>query len=378
MRVYFDNASTTMVRKEAVDLMCQVMQQCYGNPSSTHEMGRQAKKYLEQARENVASVMGAKGEDIYFTSGGSEADNWAVFGLSQLLFRKGKHIITTAVEHDAINKPIAKLIQQGWEVTKLLPDESGRVSAQDFADALRDDTVFASIMLVNNETGARNPIEKISQIIKKRGTGTILHTDAVQAYCKVPFNVKTLGADLITVSSHKINGPKGCGALYINSSVKLPPYIMGGMQEKGRRAGTEAMPAIVGFGQAAALGKEEMEENAQNMRLVRQRIIDGVKAQIQDVVVIGSADAPHILSLSLPGYRSEVLMNCLEQDGIYVSKSSACKKGARSHVLEAMNLPAKVIDGAIRISFSKYSTVQQADYFVQCLVAAANRLIKVK
>jgi cysteine desulfurase len=193
----------------------------------------------------------------------------------------------------------------------------------------------------------------------------------------VPINVKTLGADLISISSHKINGPKGCGALYISPGVKLPPYIMGGLQEKSRRAGTEAMPAIVGFGQAAKVGKKDMSVNIENMRAVRQSIIEGVKSHISDAVVIGAGDAPHILSLSLPGYRSEVLMNCLEQDGIYVSKSSACKKGGRSHVLEAMNLPAKVIDGAIRISFSKYSTQQEAEYFVQRLCAAADRLIKV-
>ena len=378
MTVYFDNAATTMVRSEAVDAMCHVMQECYGNPSSTHEMGRMAKKVLDDSRQCVASAMGAKPEEIYFTSGGSESDNWAVFGLSQMLFRKGKHVITTAVEHDAVNKPLEKLAAQGWEITKLPPDEDGRVSVEDFEAALRDDTVFASIMLVNNETGARNPIEGIAEVIRKRSSGTILHTDAVQGYCKVPFSVKTLGADLISVSSHKINGPKGCGALYVSGNIKLPPYILGGLQEKGRRAGTEAMPAIAGFGKAAHMGRIEMSTNVENMRAVRSRIINSVMEKIPDAVVIGQGDAPHILSLSLPGYRSEVLMNCLEQDGIYVSKSSACKKGGRSHVLEAMKLPPKIIDGAIRISFSKYSTLEEAEYFVQRLTAAAQRLIKIK
>ncbi|MBQ8975122.1 MAG: aminotransferase class V-fold PLP-dependent enzyme, partial [Oscillospiraceae bacterium] len=212
--------------------------------------------------------------------------------------------------------------------------------------------------------------------IKSRGLQTLLHTDAVQGLCKQPISVKELGADLISLSSHKINGPKGSGALYIRQGVKLPPMITGGSQERGRRAGTEAMPAIAGFGEAARLGKAEMPENTENMRKLRQYTAKAVTELIPDAVIIGQGDAPHILSLSLPGYRSEVLMNCLENDGIYVSKSSACKKGGRSHVLEAMGLPDRVIDGAIRVSFSKFSTDEEARYFVQRLKAAADRLIR--
>ena len=375
MNVYFDNAATTRVRHEAAEHMCRVMEECYGNPSSTHEMGRQAKKELDLAREQVAGAIGAKPEDVYFTSGGSEADNWAIAGLEKLTFRRGKHVITTAVEHDAVRRPMERLADQGWEITWLKPDGDGRIAAEDFENALRPDTVFASVMLVNNETGAVNSVGEMAAAIRRRKTGTILHTDAVQGLCKVPINVRKLGADLISLSSHKICGPKGCGALYISPGVKLPPLILGGGQEKGRRAGTEAMPAIAGFAEAVRLGMAEMDETTERMRRLRDWLAEAVPAQIPGAVIIGKGDAPHILSLSLPGYRSEVLMNCLEQDGISVSKSSACKKGGRSHVLEAMGLPDRVIDGAIRISFSRYSTQEEAAYFLQRLQAAAERLI---
>lgn len=375
MNVYFDNAATTRVRHEAAERMCRVMEECYGNPSSTHEMGRQAKKELDLAREQVAGAIGAKPEDVYFTSGGSEADNWAIAGLEKITFRRGKHVITTAVEHDAVRRPMERLADQGWEITWLKPDGDGRIAAEDFENALRPDTVFASVMLVNNETGAVNPIGEMVAAIRRRKTGTILHTDAVQGLCKVPINVRKLGADLISLSSHKICGPKGCGALYISPGVKLPPLILGGGQEKGRRAGTEAMPAIAGFAEAVCLGMAEMDETTERMRRLRDWLAEAVPAQIPGAVIIGKGDAPHILSLSLPGYRSEVLMNCLEQDGISVSKSSACKKGGRSHVLEAMGLPDRVIDGALRVSFSRYSTQEEAAYFLQRLRAAAERLI---
>jgi cysteine desulfurase len=338
-------------------------------------MGREAKKELDLAREQVAGAIGAKPEDVYFTSGGSEADNWAIAGLEKITFRRGKHVITTAVEHDAVRRPMERLADQGWEITWLKPDGDGRIAAEDFENTLRPDTVFASVMLVNNETGAVNPVGEMAAAIRRRKTGTILHTDAVQGLCKVPINVRKLGADLISLSSHKICGPKGCGALYISPGVKLPPLILGGGQEKGRRAGTEAMPAIAGFAEAVRLGMAEMDETTERMRRLRDWLAEAVPAQIPGAVIIGRGDAPHILSLSLPGYRSEVLMNCLEQDGISVSKSSACKKGGRSHVLEAMGLPDRVIDGALRVSFSRYSTQEEAAYFLQRLRAAAERLI---
>ncbi len=377
MRVYLDNAATTRVRHEAAELMCRVMEENYGNPSSTHLMGREAKVFLKNAREEVAGAIGAGPEEIYFTSGGTEADNWAIFRGAETMRRRGRHIVITGAEHDAVGRPAAVLEQRGFEITRIMPGKSGRVDPEELATAVREDTALVSVILVNNDTGVVNRVKEIAKIIKKRGYAPIIHTDAVQALCKVDINVKKLGADLISLSSHKIHGPKGCGALYIKNGVKLGAFIEGGGQESGLRSGTEAMPAIAGFGCAAGLGKKEMAENTKRMREIKAHIEKGVLSGIDGAEVLGESDAPHILSLGLPGYRSEVMMNFLEAEGIFVSKSSACKKGKRSHVLEAMGLPAKVIDGAIRVSLSRYTTMEEADYFIDALVRGSKKLIKV-
>ena len=376
MNVYFDNAATTVVRSEAAAVILRIMQEDYGNPSSAHYMGRRAAGELAAARKNAADALGARPDEIYFTSGGTEADNWAVLGSIEMLARKGKHIITSAIEHDAVIESIKRTNNKGWDVTYLSPDSTGRIPPQAFASALRDDTVFASIMLVNNETGALNPVREYSDIIKKRGLATILHTDAVQGFCKIPFTVKQLGADLLTVSSHKIHGPKGAGALYIKNGVKLPPIIRGGGQEYGKRAGTEALPSIAGFGEAARLGSLELDNTAQIVRELREYTVRRLSGDLPEAIIIGGGDSPYLLSLSLPGYKSEVLMNFLEGEGICVSKSAACKKGARSRVLEAMRLRNDVIDGALRVSFSRYSTKDEADHFVRTLYKASRTLIR--
>jgi cysteine desulfurase len=377
MTVYLDNAATTKVRHEAAEIMCRVMEEDYGNPSSTHLMGRQAKVFLKNAREEVAGAIGASPEEIYFTSGGTEADNWAIYRGTEIMRRRGRHIVITGAEHDAVGRPAAVLETKGYEVTRIMPGKSGRVDPEEIAAAVREDTAVVSVILVNNETGAVNPVKEIAGLIKKRGLSPIIHTDAVQALCKVDINVKELGADLISLSSHKIHGPKGCGALYIKKGVKLGAFIEGGGQENGLRSGTEAMPAIVGFGCAAALGRKEMAENTKRMREIKEHIAAGIISGIDGAEVLGESGAPHIISIGLPGYRSEVIMNFLEAEGIFVSKSSACKKGKRSHVLEAMGLPAKVIDGAIRVSLSRYTTMEEADYFIDALVRGSKKLIKV-
>ena len=233
-------------------------------------------------------------------------------------------------------------------------------------------------MLVNNETGAVNPVTEIASAVKGSGCGALIHTDAVQAFCKIPFSAGKLGADLISVSSHKIHGPKGAGALWIRSGVKIKPVVFGGGQERGMRSGTEGLPAIAAFGEAARLGAAEAEETVKNMRTVREHTVSLLRERIPECVFIGEGDAPHILSVSLPGYRSEVLMNYLEAEGVFVSKGSACKKGARSHVLTAMGLPAKVIDGAIRVSFSRYSTTEEAEFFAGKLAEAASKLARAR
>ena len=374
MDVYFDNAATTRVCPEAAAVVARVLTEDFGNPSSTHAAGRRAKAVLDTARRQVAAALHAKPDEVVFTSGGTEADNWAVLSGAHLGRHRGKHLVVSAVEHDAVRRSADALEAQGYTVTWLKPDASGAIDPADFEASLRDDTVFASVMLVNNETGAVNPIAALSAALHRRCPGALFHTDAVQAFCKIPFTPAALGADLITVSSHKIHGPKGAGALWIRPGVRLRPLLCGGGQEKGLRAGTEPLPAIAGFGAAAELAAAAQPAFAENAAALRRRITDALAETLPQAQILGSGGAPHILSLSLPGYRSEVLMNCLDADGICVSKSSACKKGGRSHVLEAMGLPAPVIDGAIRVSLSRYSTAEEADWFVQRLAAAAARL----
>jgi len=376
MNVYFDNAASTMPREEAVGAMLCVLREKYGNPSSAHNMGRGAAAELSAARRHVADALGAMPGDIYFTSGGTESDNWAVLGATGANGRNGKHIQTSAIEHDAVIEPVKKLEKQGWEVTYLMPDSAGRIPPESFAAALREDTVLASVMLVNNETGAVNPIGEYSREIKRRGLGALLHTDAVQGFCKIPFTVRSLGADMVTVSGHKLHGPKGVGALYVKPGVKLSPLILGGGQENKERPGTEALPAVVGFGEAARLGHIELDDTAASVRKLRSYICLRLAETLPESVIIGEGDSPFILSLSLPGHKSEVLMNFLDGDGICVSKSAACKKGARSRVLEAMMLKNEMIDGAIRVSFSRYSTQDEAEYFVQTLTRASQTLFK--
>jgi len=376
MNVYFDNAASTMVRDEAINAMLLVMRERFGNPSSMHDFGRRAASELTSARKGIADALGARPENVYFTSGGTEANNWAILGSADSLWRKGKHIITSAIEHSAVLDPIKKLENAGWEVTYLPPDGSGRITSEVFSAALRDDTVFASIMLVNNETGAVNPLGEFSGEIKRRGLSTVLHTDAVQSLCKIPFTVKSIGAELVTVSSHKLHGPKGVGALYVKDGTKLTPLILGGSHEKGFRGGTEALPAAVGFGEAARLGNLELEDTASAVRDLRDHVSGLLRSELSEVVFIGEGDSPFLLCFSLPGFKSEVLMNYLDGEGICVSRSAACKKGARSRTLEAMGLHNDVIDGALRVSFSRYSTREEAEYFVKMLKQASKTLLK--
>jgi cysteine desulfurase len=311
---------------------------------------------------------------VFFTSGGTEANNWALLGAAEAMRRRGTHIITTEIEHESVLKPMQHLEKQGFAVTYLKPDSDGRVPADAVTEALREDTILVSVMLVNNETGAKQPVSEIAGALRRAGSDALLHTDAVQAFCKIPFTTKTLGADLVTVSAHKIQGPKGAGALFIKRSVKLPPLILGGGQERGARSGTEALPAVGAFGEAARLGHAELAETAAGIREVREYTAERLLEKLPDLRLIGAGDAPHILSISLPGYKSEVLMNALEAEGVSVSKSSACKRGARSHVLRAMHLPDIVIDGTIRVSFSAESTIEEADYFIAKLAEAKNQL----
>ena len=378
--IYLDNAATTRVCPEAAEIAYKMMTENFGNPSSTHQVGREAAAALKKARKQVADALGCMPEELYFTSCGSEADNWAIVRGAESMSRKGKHVITSTVEHDAVRESMKELERRGYEVTWLSPDETGAVPVSAVAAALRSDTILVSLMLVNNETGAITDIPGVSKALKAAGSAALLHTDAVQGFLKVPFQAKTLGADMISISGHKIHAPKGIGALYIRKGMKpaakLLPYIMGGHQENEMRAGTENLPQIAAFGVAAELGRKEQKHAAEHMEQLRAHIVERLQQELPGVVFIGGG-APHVLSLSLPGYRSEVLMNFLDRNGICVSRSSACKQGRRSHVLEAMGLSPKVIDGAIRVSFSRYTTMEEADALCDALKEAKESLFPV-
>lgn len=376
MEHYLDNSATTRVCREAAEAALKAMTESYGNPSSTHTKGREAKRLLDESRKQVASALGCTPQELVFTSCGSESDNWAILKGAELMRRRGKHVISSMAEHDAVLKSLEELERQGYEVTRLRPDRTGAIPAQAVLDALRSDTILVSLMLVNNETGAVTDIAAIAKAMKKAASQALLHTDAVQAFMKLPFTAKSLGADMISISGHKIHAPKGIGALYIRNGLKLKPYILGGSQESGRRAGTEAMSQIAAFGAACAVAKAGFAENARHMAALRSLAIEELSRDLPELVVIGGG-APHILSISLPGWRSEVMMNYMEEREIYVSKSSACKKGGRSHVLEAMGLEPKVIDGAIRIGLSRFNTEEDIHALAEGLKAARERLAHV-
>ena len=357
---YLDNSATTQVCPEAAQAAVEAMTVTFGNPSSTHTAGREAKRLLDRSRASVAKALGCRPEELIFTSCGSESDNWALLAGAESMKRRGRHIISSAAEHDAIRRSLDLLESQGYEVTRLKPGTSGAVPADAVRKALREDTVLVSLMLVNNETGSVTDIKAVSAVLKEAGSSALLHTDAVQAFLKIPFSPDSLGADMISVSGHKVHAPKGIGALYVRKGLRLRPMILGGSQEEGRRAGTEATAQIAAFAAACEAALPKLEENAEKMRMQREELIRRLSADIPELKVLGGG-APHILSVSLPGWRSEVLMNFLEAREVYVSKSSACKKGGRSHVLEAMGLDTRTVDGALRIGLSRFTSQEDLD-----------------
>ena len=358
--IYLDNAATTRPCPEAAEAVARAMTVLWGNPSATHAPGREARAALEKAREQVLRALGAGEGSLTFTSGGTEADNLALKCAARKQQHRGRHIISSRVEHDAVLKSLEDLKSRGFEITLLDPDPSGRILPEAVGEALRSDTVLVSLMLVNNETGGVTDIAAVSKLLKDRGSAAILHTDAVQAFLKLPFTPKGLGADLITLSSHKICGPKGAGALWCRKGLRLPPLIHGGGQEDGLRSGTEPMPAIIGFG-AAAEALSRRKDLFAHYALLREVL----RKELPDALFLGRPEncAPHICGIAFPGARAEVLQNYLDSLGVCVSRGSACAKGRRSHVLEAMGLPPEVIDGALRVSFGPDTTAEEAEKF---------------
>ena len=371
--IYLDNAATTRPCPEAVEAMTRALTETWGNPSATHGPGREARQLLEESRKAVLSALKAKSGTLIFTSGGTEADNQALKCAARQARHRGKHILSSAVEHEAVLNSLKDLAAEGWEVTLLKPDETGRIPLNAVAEALREDTALVSLMLVNNETGAVNDIPGVRELLRQRGSEALLHTDAVQAFTKLPMSPAALGADLISLSGHKIGGPKGVGALWLRQGLKLPPLLHGGGQEGALRSGTEAMPAIAGFGAAAALAAgADAAATAARYAALRQLLAK----QLPEATLIGGADGPcagHICCVSFPGCRAEVLQNWLDSQGVCVSRGSACAKGRRSHVLEAMGLPAPVIDGALRVSFSPETSEEDVLDFCRLVSEAKAR-----
>ena len=367
---YLDNAATTPMCSEALDVLLRASKEVFGNPSSLHSVGFEAERLIEDGRKTIALALGGSPDEVIFTPGGTFGDNLAIIGAARKNSRRGKHIITTRIEHDAVLNAVSALEAEGFEVTRIAPGEDGRVRAEDVLNAVREDTVLVSVMLVNNELGTVQPVSEIARGLKRLRSQALLHTDAVQAFCKVNFSVKTLGADMVSVSAHKVHGPKGIGALWVRKGVRLSPITFGGGQEKGFCPGTESAPAIAAF--AAAVAARDRTHRAEELKEKALSLLETVPG-----IKIISRGETGVCMVSLPGYRSETLLHRLSAEGIFVSSGSACGKGKPSHVLSAMGLPREVIDGAVRISFSPYNTEADAERLTSALVRAVSELAHV-
>ena len=367
--IYLDHAATTPVPKAVADAMYAVLAEQFGNPSSQYPLGLEMKRQVESWRKTVADALGCEARQLFFTSCGTEADNWAVTAACWQNRRLGRHIVTTAVEHSAVIESCRWMERQGYEVTYLAPHADGSIPAEEVLAAVRPDTALVSVMLVNNELGNVFPLADIARGLSAKNPQTLLHTDAVQSFLKVPFSAKTLGADLITVSAHKIGGPKGIGALYIGPRVKNPrPLLAGGGQEGGLRSGTEATAQIAGFAKAVELRTDRLEEKLARMAALRAYTVKRLTA-IPDLKLLSPAEGvPHILSVSLVGWPSQNIVNDLGSQGICVSAGSACHRGRPSHVIGALKLPKKVSGGAIRLSFGPETTEADIDACADALL----------
>lgn len=365
--IYLDNSATTKPCKEAVEAMTYALTEGWANPSALYGFGFDAAHALKNARATLAKALGAEPERVFFTAGGTEADNWAIFSTVKRLGKRGKHIVTTAIEHHAVLNCMKELEQQGFSVTYLQPDHLGNITLESLKAALRPDTILVSIMMVNNEVGSVMPIDKMAKLTHKLCPDAIFHTDAVQGFLKIPFAAKTLGADLISISSHKIHGPKGAGALYISPRLKsFPALLLGGGQENGYRSGTEAMPAILGFAAACAAGAATFREDISREKELLSGLLDKL-CKLPNVRINGAHEAPHILSLSIPGVPTQNSINLLQDAGICVSAGSACAKGHRSHTLEVMGVRPEVMDGSFRVSLCRDTTQAELDKLVEVM-----------
>ena len=374
--IYLDNSATTRVYEQAAKEAFKVMTEIYGNPSSLHMKGVEAEKVMEEARRDIANALGANPDGLYFTSGGTEANNLAVIGGALAKKRRGNKVVVSAYEHDSVIKSAKQLESMGFSVTYLAPDKDGIITPQSVFDAVDEKTVLVSVMLVNNEIGAVNPIKELCAAAKRKNPEVVFHTDAVQAFCKIPFKAEKLGVDLVTITAHKIGGPKGVGALWIKKGARVLPNHFGGEQEKQLRPGTQATPLIAAFGKAVFLDSTSMPVRRKRMEELERYLKDSI-AEVDGVVLNSKEGAlPNIVNISVLGIRSEIMLHFLEKRNIYVSSGSACALGAKSHVLAAMGYDSARIDSAIRISFGRDTEKEDIDELVAAIKDAMSLLCK--
>lgn len=371
MQAYLDNSATTVCEPGVVEKVVQMMSDVFGNPSAMHNKGVEAENYIKEAKEIIAKTLKVQEKEIIFTSGGTESNNLAIMGCGAANHRMGKHLITTKIEHPSVGNVMKHMEEEGFEVTYLPVDENGIVKLDKLREALRPDTMLVSVMYVNNEVGAVQPIEEIGQIVKANNRSTLFHVDAIQGYGKYRIHPKKMGIDLLSVSGHKIHGPKGIGFLYCDSKVKIKPILFGGGQQRDLRSGTENVPGIVGLAEAAKEIYTDFEEKMERLYDVKAYFVEKL-TELDNVKInglTGKNSAPHVVSVSFPGIRSEVLLHSLEEREIYASAGSACasNKPAVSETLKAMNVPKEHLDSTLRFSFSVHTTKEEIDYCIEVL-----------
>lgn len=371
MRVYFDNSASTKVADSVIEVMIKTMREDYGNPSAKHMMGVVAEKYVKEATRMIAKTLKVEEKEILFTSGGTESNNIALIGGALANQRRGKHIISTAIEHPAVYEPLGKLVELGFEVTILPVDRAGHICLEELKNAIREDTIIVSTMDVNNEVGAVEPVEEIAKIVHKKNPDCLYHVDAIQGYGKYKIQPKKQGIDLMSVSGHKLHGPKGVGFLYIQKDAKVNPILFGGGQQRGMRSGTINVPGIAGMGEAARLAYEHFDEKIEKMIAIKDYLMDQLEKMegIHLNSFRGTQSAPHILSVSVQGVRAEVLLHALEDREIYVSSGSACSSNhpGISGTLKGIGLEDEFLDSTVRISLCSENTLEEADYFLETL-----------
>lgn len=374
---YLDNASTTKPCAEAVETIIRCLTTDYGNPSSLHKMGLNAQLYMDNARKNIAKVLGCNNVDsILFTSGATESSNISILGTAKIYGKRKKKVVTTTIEHASVKECFNELERQGFEVVKVSPNKDGEITYQDIVNAVDDNTFLVSCMLVNNETGYILPIEKAYNGIKKKYPDVITHCDCVQGFLKVPINVRTLKADLISISGHKVHASKGVGALYVSKGTRISKSNLGGKQERGFRSGTEALPNIAGFGSAVEVYYPTIKERFEYVSKLKQYLIDSI-SKYSWICINSKEDAsPYIVNISVLGVRSEIMLHFLEEKGVYISSGSACSKGEKSGVLSQFGLSERHSDSAIRVSFCETNTTQDIDAFATALVEGFNKILK--